>query len=155
MSSPIRSSSTALRPIPAACGLLLAAALAAVSVRAAPAEATRERERNVTVERFTSRLWSQNRPNLHYDYGCETGWHSFNFRLDGYFLYDGKISGHWWIDHLSNVVVQTNAGERMELFFNGDSQLAQLERSASAPDSAFGTEYRTYQECPIDKVRLR
>lgn len=155
MRSPLKSSGTDPRPSQVARGLLLLAALAAASASGAPAESARERERNVNVERFTSRLWSQTRPNLHYEYGCETGWHSFNFRPDGYFLYDGKVSGHWWIDHLNNVVVQTNAGERMELFFNGEAQLAQLERSAIAPNSVFGTEYRTYQECPIDKVRLR
>jgi hypothetical protein len=105
-------------------------------------------------ERFVTRYWSQNRPNLHYTYGCDTGWHSFSFRPDGYFVYDGKVAGSWWIDHLNNVYVLANNGERLELFFDGDAQLTQLERSAIAPYSVFGTEFRTYHECPTDKVRL-
>jgi hypothetical protein len=113
------------------------------------------REKTVEVERFVARYWSQARPNLNYRYGCETGWHSFGFRNDGYFLYDGKIAGAWWIDHLNNVEVRTNAGERMELFYDGDATLTQRERTAEAPNSVFGTEFRTYKECETDKVRLR
>jgi hypothetical protein len=113
------------------------------------------RGKTADAERFVARYWSQNRPNLHYTYGCETGWHSFSFRPDGYFVYDGKTAGSWRIDHLNNVYVLTNTGERLELFYDGDSQLTQLERSALAPNSVFGTEFRTYHECPTDKVRLR
>jgi hypothetical protein len=106
-------------------------------------------------DRFVARYWSQNRPNLHYEYGCDTGWHSFSFRADGYFVYDGTIAGHWWLDHLDNISLQTNTGERMELFYDGAMLLTQRQRSADAPNSVFGTEYRTYRECPTDKVRLR
>ena len=108
----------------------------------------------VEVDRFIARYWSQNRPNLNYGYGCETGWHSFGFRADGYFIYDGKISGAWWIDHLNNIEVRTNSGERMELFYDGVATLTQRERTAEAPSSVFGTEFRTYSECETDKVRL-
>lgn len=109
----------------------------------------------VDQQRFVSRLWSQNRPNSHFEYGCDTGWHSFSFRTDGFFLYDGKIAGFWWINHLYNIDVQTNTGERMELFYDGNSLLTQLERVETAPDSVFGTEFRTYRECPTDKVMMR
>jgi hypothetical protein len=106
-------------------------------------------------ERFVSRNWSQIRPNLHFEYGCDTGWHSFSFRSDGFFIYDGNIAGAWWLDHLNNIDVRTNTGERMQLFYDGGNLLTQLERSATAPKSVFGTEYRNYRECPTDKVRMR
>ena len=98
-------------------------------------------------ERFIGHLWSQARPNLDYQYGCDTGWHSFSFREGGYFVYDGKISGSWWIDHLGNVDVRTAAGERLVLFYDKHQDLRQLERSAQTPDSVFGTEFRTYRQC--------
>jgi len=111
--------------------------------------------RKVDEQRFVARYWSQNRPDLHFAYGCDTGWHSFSFRTDGFFIYDGKVAGAWWLNHLNNIDVLTNNGERMELFYDGNNLLTQLERSAQAPDSVFGTEFRTYRECPTDKVRMR
>jgi hypothetical protein len=98
-------------------------------------------------ERFIGHLWSQARPNLDYQYGCDTGWHSFSFREGGYFVYDGKVTGSWWIDHLGNIGVRTTAGERLLLFYDMHQELRQLERSAIAPDSVFGTEFRTYKQC--------
>ena len=111
--------------------------------------------RKANEDRFVARYWSQIRPNLHFQYGCDTGWHSFNFRPDGYFVYDGKIAGHWWLDHLDNISLQTNGGERLELFYDGQSLLTQRAHSAEGPESAFGTEFRIYRECATDKVRLR
>jgi hypothetical protein len=97
--------------------------------------------------RFVGRYWSQSRPALNYQFGCDTGWHSFRFNALGFFIYDGKVSGHWWLDHASNVGVLTNAGERLVLLFDGASTLVQWRRDEDARDSVFGQEYRTYREC--------
>jgi hypothetical protein len=97
--------------------------------------------------RFVGRYWSQSRPALNYQYGCDTGWHSFSFSAQGFFLYDRRISGHWWLDHASNVGVLTNEGERLTLIFDGSSTLVQWRRDEDASKSPFGQEYRTYREC--------
>jgi hypothetical protein len=110
--------------------------------------------RKIDKERFVARYWSQSRPNLHYAYGCDTGWHSFSFRADGFFVFDGKIAGSWSIDHLQNIGLVANDGERLALFYDGRKLLTQLKRSADAPQSVFGQEFRTYRECDTDKVRL-
>jgi hypothetical protein len=110
--------------------------------------------RKIDKERFVARYWSQSRPNLHYAYGCDTGWHSFSFRTDGFFVFDGKVAGSWWIDHLRNIGLVTNDGERVVLFYDGGKVLTQRQRSADTPNSVFGQEFRTYRECDTDKVRL-
>jgi hypothetical protein len=97
--------------------------------------------------RFVGRYWSQSRPALNYQFGCDTGWHAFSFNALGFFIYDGKVSGHWWLDHASNVGVLTNAGERLLLLFDGGGTLIQWRRDDGARDSVFGQEYRTYREC--------
>ncbi len=103
--------------------------------------------RGAGQERFVGRYWSQIRPNLNYQYGCSTGWHAFKFRADGYFVYDGKVTGAWWIDHLGNVAVLTKTGQKQLLFYDNHNRLSQRQQVASIDGSSFGSEYREYLEC--------
>lgn len=114
-----------------------------VARSATPAEFRRDAGR----ERFVGRFWSQIRPNLNFQYGCNTGWHAFRFRSDGYFVYDGKIAGSWWIDHLGNVNALTTTGQKLLLFYDNHNRLSQRQQTGVTATSSFGTEYREYAEC--------
>ena len=104
--------------------------------------------------RFVGRYWSQARPALNYRYGCDTGWHSFTFNAQGFFIYDRQVAGHWWLDQASNVGVLTNDGERLTLLFDGHTNLVQLRRDDDAKKSVFGEEYRIYRECDAGAADL-
>lgn len=125
-----------------------AVVLLAVCCRAPPAAAAQEQsESRVGQARFVGRNWAEIRPNLNFRYACDTGWHSFSFRSDGYFIYNRTIAGAWWLDHSGNVQVLTNQGERLLLFYDSSRVLTQRQASADGPASVFGTDFKQYQEC--------
>jgi hypothetical protein len=131
-------------PTGRAAALSVLTSILLVARSAAPAEF---HERGAGQERFVGRYWSQIRPNLNFQYGCNTGWHAFRFRSDGYFVYDGKIAGSWWTDHLGNVNVLTNTGQKLLLFYDNHKRLSQRQQIGVDATSSFGTEYREYAEC--------
>ena len=96
---------------------------------------------------FTSGYWSQVQPAQNFEYGCRTGWRAFRFGTQGYFLYDGRISGHWWLDHGRNVRLWTSDGQVLILFFDGGGTLMKRRLDAAPASSVFGTELRLYRRC--------
>ena len=124
------------------CGKIICAVLAFGSKVASAADAP---DAPVDESRFVGSYWSQTQPVANFAYGCRTGWHAFSFGTQGYFLYDGTIAGHWWLDHGTNVRVRTRDGEILILFYNGGDTL--VKRRDDTGGSVFGTELKLYRRC--------
>jgi hypothetical protein len=78
---------------------------------------------DVHPDRFTSRYWSQSRPDRDYLNGCVTGYRAFQFSDTGYFVFDRRVRGSWRIDPLNNLVLRLRDGTRLKLVFDGAQTL--------------------------------
>ena len=103
----------------------------------------------VDESKFTGSYWAQVRPLANFDYSCRTGWHAFSFGTQGYFRYDGTISGNWWLDHGADVRVRTRDGEVLILFYDGGGTLMKRRSEVANGASVFGDELKLYRRCDV------
>lgn len=104
---------------------------------------------------FVGSYWSQIRPNYEYLNGCETGFRSFSFTRDGYFVFDNKVHGSWRVDRLGNLVLRTKEGKELKLSHNQSGLLVPIvsnnQLAMGPPNPASGGFYfrRTdqFQQC--------
>jgi len=100
--------------------------------------------------RFVGSYWAQVVPPANFAYSCRTGWHAFSFGTQGYFRYDGTISGNWWLDHGTNIRVRTRDGELLILFYDGGSTLMKRRSENGSGAAVFGQELKQYRRCDTD-----
>ena len=110
---------------------------------------------SLVVDSFVGTYWSQIRPNYAYLNGCETGFRSFSFTRDGYFVFDNKVHGSWRVDRLGNLVLRTKEGKQLRLAHSQSGLLVPIvsnnQLAAGSPNPASGEFYfrRTdlFQQC--------
>ena len=73
------------------------------------------------LARFTGPRWSMIRPPRDFDGGCVIGFLSFQFSPTGYFVYNNRVRGAWWIDELGNLKLRTRDGLRFTLIVEGNT----------------------------------
>jgi len=87
-------------------------------------------------------LWSQSRPPRDFEGGCVVGYLTFKFEASGYFIFNNRERGTWWVDELGNVVLRTRDGLRLTLYFDGGSTLR------PSQDTRFTRRTYEYTRCP-------
>jgi len=97
----------------------LAACLWAAS--AASATAQDLAKTSDSLMRFTGPRWSLIRPARDFQGGCAVGFLSFRFDPTGYFIFNNRVRGAWWIDELGNLKLRTREGVRFTLLVEGNT----------------------------------
>jgi hypothetical protein len=72
------------------------------------------------TSRFVGR-WAQSRPPRDFEGGCVVGFLAFKFESSGYFIFNNRVRGTWFVDELGNIVLRTRDGERITLYYDGTS----------------------------------
>jgi hypothetical protein len=72
----------------------------------------------ITESTFTKRAWTQSRPNYSYLNGCVTGYRTFVFTDDGYFVFNRNIRGSWRLTTGGNVSLKNRGGQRITLYYD-------------------------------------
>ena len=72
----------------------------------------------ITISTFTQQPWVQSRPDYSYLGGCVTGYRTFVFTDDGYFVFNRNVRGSWRLTGQSNIRLTLKTGQRVTLYYD-------------------------------------
>jgi hypothetical protein len=116
-------------------------ALAAVLLLLASLSQAQTEQENpaVTSNRLTQRNWSQIRPNFGYLNGCTTGYRSFYFDQDGYFVFNRNVHGTWRLTPQGSLILRTKSGQTLSLELEGSTLTYTRRNTATAAEREAAT----------------
>lgn len=83
---------------------------------------------------LTASNWSQIRPDFGYLNGCTTGYRSFSFTPDGYFVFNRNVRGTWRLTPQGYLLLHTKSGQTLHLFLEGSTLTYRRKNTATAQE---------------------